>query len=122
MRRTERLHHEAFAGIGTGVASCGVGIEAETPVVIRLAKDEDGIPALVSRAVYTVPNESGPYALSLTVGTNPDRRERQGAHWGIEPAEQGMSDDLLSPFCDKRDYGIACQPKDRTSTRLNSSH
>src|SRR3546814_2591469 len=51
-----------------------------------------------------------PYT-TLFRSTNPDRRERQGAHWGIEPAEQGMSDDLLCLFCDKRDYGIACQPK-----------
>lgn len=111
MRGAERPHHEVCTGIGTGVTSRGPDAEAETAVVTGLAEDEDGLPTFVSRAVHTVPNESGPYALSLIVGTNPDRRERQGTHRGLKPAEQDMPDDLVFLFRDERDYGIACQPK-----------
>src|SRR5205809_6934599 len=82
-----------------------------------------GLPALSRRKVGTTSSHHGPYVQGDTRATMPGTARREPAR-GSQSLKAGLSSDCsLQLDCMKPEsLVIADQPRDRKSTRLNSSH
>jgi hypothetical protein len=88
------MRTEVTARVGCRETRCAVCIEAEAPVVFRIAQHKDSNPPVFPSPLYSRSNQRLSYPAPLLFDRHRHGAKCKGREWSRHPGEQHVSEDV----------------------------